>query len=177
MKIVRVTVTPIAFRDPPLLNASGIHEAFALRSIIEVESDTGYIGLGESYGDAPALAIQQQVQTQLIGLDPFNLNGLRAIVQATVAAHKPESLSGAELAPGSHASKAVSNAYSAFEVAFLDLQAHSLNVPLVDLLGGAIREQIPFSAYLFFKYAEHIDSPYKPDRWGEALNEEQIVAQ
>ena len=58
MKIVRVTVTPIAFRDPPLLNASGIHEPFALRSIIEIESDNGYIGLGESYGDAPALAIQ-----------------------------------------------------------------------------------------------------------------------
>ncbi|MBI6605544.1 MULTISPECIES: glucarate dehydratase family protein [Pseudomonas] len=177
MKIVRVTVTPIAFRDAPLLNASGIHEPFALRSIIEVESDTGYIGLGESYGDAPALAIQQRVQPQLIGLDPFNLNGLRAIVQATVAAHAPTSLPGAELAPGSHASKAVSNAYSAFEVALLDLQAHALNVPLVDLLGGAIRERIPFSAYLFFKYAEHVDSPYAPDHWGEALNEQQIVAQ
>ena len=177
MKIVRVTVTPIAFRDPPLLNASGIHEPFALRSIIEVESDTGYIGLGESYGDAPALAIQQRMQPQLIGLDPFNLNGLRAIVQATVAAHTPASLPGAELAPGSHASKAVSNAYSAFEVALLDLQAHALNVPLVDLLGGAIRERIPFSAYLFFKYAEHVGAPYAPDPWGEALNEQQIVAQ
>ncbi|EGH34616.1 mandelate racemase/muconate lactonizing enzyme family protein, partial [Pseudomonas syringae pv. japonica str. M301072] len=86
-----------AVRDPPLLNASGIHEPFALRSIIEVESDNGYIGLGESYGDAPALAIQQQVQNQLIGLDPFNLNQLRSIVQATVAAHKPASLAGAEL--------------------------------------------------------------------------------
>jgi glucarate dehydratase len=142
-----------------------------------VESDTGYIGLGESYGDAPALAIQQRVQPQLIGLDPFNLNGLRAIVQATVAAHTPASLPGAELAPGSHASKAVSNAYSAFEVALLDLQAHALNVPLVDLLGGAIRERIPFSAYLFFKYAEHVGAPYAPDPWGEALNEQQIVAQ
>lgn len=66
MKIKRVTVTPIAFRDPPLLNASGIHEPFALRSIIEIESDNGYIGLGESYGDAPALAIQQQLQDKLI---------------------------------------------------------------------------------------------------------------
>ncbi|OUM07876.1 glucarate dehydratase [Pseudomonas syringae] len=177
MKITRVTVTPIAFRDPPLLNASGIHEPFALRSIIEVETDNGYIGLGESYGDAPALAIQQQVQHQLIGVDPFNLNLLRNIVQATVAAHKPVSLAGAELAPGSHASKAVSNAYSAFEVAFLDVQARSLNRPLVDLLGGAIRDRIPFSAYLFFKYAQHADTPYAPDSWGEALNEEQIVAQ
>ncbi|WP_263262269.1 glucarate dehydratase family protein [Pseudomonas entomophila] len=177
MKIIRVTVTPIAFRDPPLLNASGIHEPYALRSIIEVESDNGYIGLGESYGDAPALAIQQALQAPLIGLDPFNLNGLRQVVQATVAAHKPASVQGAELAPGSHASKAVSNAYSAFEVAFLDLQARSLNVPLVDLLGGAVRERVPFSAYLFFKYAQHVGAPYPADTWGEALSEAQIVAQ
>ncbi|MBF7141231.1 MULTISPECIES: glucarate dehydratase family protein [Pseudomonas] len=177
MKITRVTVTPIAFRDPPLLNASGVHEPWALRSIIEVESDNGYIGLGESYGDAPALAIQQALQSQLIGLDPFNLNALRTVVQATVASHKPASLAGAELAPGSHASKAVSNAYSAFEVAFLDLQARSLNLPLVDLLGGAVRDRVPFSAYLFFKYAQHVASPYAADNWGEALSEAQIVAQ
>ncbi len=169
LKIVHVTVTPIAFRDPPLLNASGIHEPFALRSIIEIESDTGYIGLRQSYGDARRWRSSSRYSHSSSRLDPFNLNQLRAIVQATVAAHKPASLAGAELAPGSHASKAVSNAYSAFEVAFLDLQAHSLNVPLVDLLGGAIRDQIPFSAYLFFKYATHIDSPYKPDSWGEAL--------
>ncbi len=177
MKITRVTVTPIAFRDPPLLNASGIHEPYALRSIIEVESDNGYIGLGESYGDAPALAIQMAVKDGLIGLDPFNLNGLRQVVIDSVAKHKPASIAGAELAPGSHASKAVSNAYSAFEVALLDLQAHSLNRPLTDLLGGAVRDRVPFSAYLFFKYAEHIDSPYPADAWGEALDEAQIVAQ
>lgn len=177
MKITRVTVTPIAFKDAPLLNASGIHEPYALRSIIEVETDNGHFGLGESYGDAAALAVLDKVKTQLIGLDPFNLNRLRAIVKATVAGMSPANNAGAELAPGSHASKAVSNAYSAFEVALLDVQARYLNVPLVDLLGGAVRTDIPFSAYLFFKYAEHIDSPYKPDAWGEALSEEQIVAQ
>ncbi len=53
MKITRVTVTPIAFRDPPLLNASGIHEPFALRSIIEIESDNGYIGLGKATATHP----------------------------------------------------------------------------------------------------------------------------
>jgi glucarate dehydratase len=177
LKIKRVTVTPIAFRDPPLLNASGIHEPFALRSIIEIESDNGYIGLGESYGDAPALAIQDALKSELIGLDPFNLNHLREVVKSVVAKHRPATLAGAELAPGSHASKAVSNAYSAFEVAFLDLQARSLNLPLVDLLGGRCRDEVPFSAYLFFKYAQHIDSPYAPDSWGEALSEQQIVAQ
>ena len=176
MKIKHVRVTPIAFRDAPLLNASGIHEPYALRSIIEVESDNGFIGLGESYGDAPVLSVLQAMQESLVGLDPFDLNGLRARVVKTVAALKPGN-AGAELAPGSHPSKQVANAYSAFEVAFLDLQARSLGMPLVDLLGGAVRDEVPFSAYLFLKYAEHVGSPYKPDRWGEGISPEQIVAQ
>lgn len=176
MRIKHVRVTPIAFRDAPLLNASGIHEPYALRSIIEVESDNGYIGLGESYGDAPVLSVLQAMQESLVGLDPFDLNGLRARVVKTVAALKPGTV-GAELAPGSHPSKQVANAYSAFEVAFLDLQARSLGMPLVDLLGGAVRDEVPFSAYLFLKYAEHVGSPYKPDRWGEGISPEQIVAQ
>lgn len=176
MRIKHVRVTPIAFRDAPLLNASGIHEPYALRSIIEVESDNGYIGLGESYGDAPVLSVLQAMQDSLVGLDPFDLNGLRARVVKTVAALKPGT-AGAELAPGSHPSKQVANAYSAFEVAFLDLQARSLGMPLVDLLGGAVRDEVPFSAYLFLKYAEHVGSPYKPDRWGEGISPEQIVAQ
>src|SRR5262245_30252126 len=177
MKIKHVAVTPIAFKDPPLLNASGIHEPYALRSIIEIESGNGLIGLGESYGDAPVLAILENLKGELVGLDPFDLNGLRARVVAAVARAGPSRSAGAELAPGSHASKAVANAYSAFEVAFLDLQARHLNAPLVDLLGGAVRSEVPFSAYLFFKYAEHIDSPYRADRWGEALTADQIVGQ
>lgn len=180
MKIIRVTVTPIAFKDAPLLNASGIHEPYALRSIIQVETDNGYVGLGESYGDAPALRVLDEVKNMLVGLDPFHLNALRERVNAGVAAVNASVggfASGAVLAPGSHASKAVSNAYSAFEVAFLDVQARYLNAPLVDLLGGKVRDAVPFSAYLFFKYAEHIDSPYRADSWGEALSEEQIVAQ
>lgn len=176
MKIKHVRVTPIAFRDAPLLNASGIHEPYALRSIIEVESDNGYIGLGESYGDAPVLNVLQAMQDTLIGLDAFDLNGLRERVKATVAGMAPP-VAGAELAPGSHPSKQVANAYSAFEVAFLDLQAHYLNIPLVDLLGGAVRNEVPFSAYLFLKYAKHIDATYQPDRWGEGISPEQIVAQ
>jgi glucarate dehydratase len=177
MKIKRVTVTPIAIKDPPLLNASGIHEPFALRSILEVETDNGLAGLGESYGDAPVLATLQLVSEDLAGLDPFDLNGLRARIEAAAGRVQRSAFGGAELAPGSHPSKQVANAYSAFEVALLDVQARHLNAPLVDLLGGSVREHVPFSAYLFFKYAQHIDTPYPEDPWGEAINETQIVAQ
>ena len=177
MKIKRVTVTPIAIKDPPLLNASGIHEPFALRSIIEVETDNGVVGLGESYGDAPVLATLQLVSDDLVGLDPFDLNGLRTRIKAAAGRVQRSAFGGAELAPGSHPSKQVANAYSAFEVALLDVQARYLNAPLVDLLGGSLRKEVPFSAYLFFKYAQHIDTPYPADPWGEAIDEAQIVAQ
>ena len=55
-RIGKVVVTPVAFRDPPLLNVAGVHEPWALRSIIEVEAETGLLGLGEGYGDLDSLA-------------------------------------------------------------------------------------------------------------------------
>jgi len=176
LKIKDVRVTPIAVKDPPLLNASGIHEPYTLRSIIEVEGDDGTIGLSETYGDLPVLSLLQKVGPELIGMNAWSLNDLRGRVNAQLNDVRTSN-AGAELAPGSHPSKQAANAYSAFEVALFDLQARCIGVPLVDLLGGAARDTVPFSAYLFFKYAEHVDSPYAPDRWGEALTVEQIVGQ
>ena len=71
MKITAIRVTPIAISDPPLLNASGVHEPFALRSIIEVETDNGLVGLGETYGDKPVLEGLLRVKDSLIGLSPL----------------------------------------------------------------------------------------------------------
>ena len=41
IRISDVTITPVAFADPPLLNAVGVHEPFALRAIIEIATDAG----------------------------------------------------------------------------------------------------------------------------------------
>lgn len=177
MKLKTIRITPIAFRDPPLLNAIGIHEPYALRTIIELESDTGHIGLGETYGDASIVRLLQAIEPDLPGLDPFNLNGLRARVQAVVRQSQPDTGSSSILAPGTDPSKNVQKLYGALEVALLDLQARYLGLPLVDLLGGRVRDAVPFSAYLFFKYAQHCDAPYPADQWGEALDPEQLVQQ
>ena len=45
VKIVAVVVTPVALKDPPLLNSSGVHEPYALRSIVEVQTDAGITGV------------------------------------------------------------------------------------------------------------------------------------
>jgi len=51
MQILDVVLTPVAFADPPLLNVMGVHEPFALRSVVQVKCEDGIVGLGESYGD------------------------------------------------------------------------------------------------------------------------------
>lgn len=174
-RITDVRVTPIAFRDGPLLNAAGIHEPWALRAIVELETSDGRVGISETYGDEPMLRVLEQAKALVLGLSPFDLNRMEERVRATI---RPGA--GAvefELAPGSHTAKNAAKVTSAFEVAMLDLQGQMVGAPIVDLLGGAVRDAVPYSAYLFFKYAEHVDKPYAPDAWGEAISPAQIVAQ
>ncbi|MGH3174583.1 MAG: hypothetical protein ACRDPF_12080 [Streptosporangiaceae bacterium] len=51
LRISAVTVTLVAFADPPLLNSVGGHEPFALRAMVEVRTDDGLSGLDETYAD------------------------------------------------------------------------------------------------------------------------------
>ncbi len=172
-RIVDVRVTPIAFRDPPLLNVAGVHEPWALRSVIEVEMADGRVGLGESYGDLETLSNLAQVATQLRGLDPFDLNHLTRVVYGLVG-DNPDPGAAFPVA----GDKARASALAAFEVAFLDLQGQILGRPLYQLLGGAVRPSVAYSAYLFYKFARHKDDPgYPADDWGEALTPEQLVQQ
>ena len=62
-----------------------------------------------------------------------------------------------------------------FEVACLDVQGRAFGRPVSDLLGGAVRDAVPFSAYLFYKWAAHPGA--EPDAFGAALDPDGIVAQ
>lgn len=173
MRIADVRVTPIAFRDPPLLNVQGVHEPWALRSIIEVETDGRRIGLGESYGDLATLTALQRIAPTLTGLSPFDLNGL---MRAVYAAFPGEG--GMDEAFPAKGDKARASALGAFEVAFLDLQGQIAGLPLYQLLGGAVRERVNYSAYLFYKFERHRDDPgYPADDWGEVLTHDQMVGE
>ncbi len=69
---------------------------------------------------------------------------------------------------------------SAIEVACLDAQGKLLGRPVSDLLGGKVRDAVPFAAYLFYKWAEHPALDGRPaisDDWGEALDPAGIVEQ
>ena len=177
--ITAIRVTPIAFRDGPLLNAAGIHEPWALRAIVECETSDGRVGISETYGDAPMLRVLDQARALVLGLSPFDLNLMEQRVHAAVRPIVGEGAGAIEfeLAPGSHTAKNASKVTSTFEVAMLDLQGQIVGAPVVDLLGGKVRDAVPYSAYLFFKHAEHIEKPYALDAWGEGISPAQIVAQ
>jgi glucarate dehydratase len=136
--IVAVRVTPIAFRDPPLLNVAGVHEPWALRSIIEVQTRDGRVGLGESYGDLKTLADLNKVAPLLVGLDPFELNALTRVVYANVG-NNPDT--GAQFPP--EGDKARASALGAFEVAFLDLQARILECRCTSCLVARYARRCP----------------------------------
>ncbi len=175
VRITGVRITPIAIRDGPLLNAAGIHQPWALRAIVELETGEGRVGIAETYGDEPMLRALERARPLVLGLSPFELNRMEERARATI---RPEP--GAiqfELAPGSHGAKSAAKVTSALEVAMLDLQGQIVGAPIVDLLGGAVRDLVPYSAYVFFKHAEHIDRTYPADAWGEAVSPAQIVAQ
>ena len=172
-RIARVDVTPVAFSDPPLLNVVGVHQPWALRAIVEVHTDEGSLGLGETYADEAHLARLEAVAAALPGHDPYDLHGLRALVDETLG--REVGGAGASFGGMLDVRSAVDTVYSPFEVACLDVQGRETDRPVSDLLGGAVRDRVPFSGYLFYKWAGHPGAD--DDSWGEALTPDAVVAQ
>src|ERR1700733_1443527 len=158
-----------AFVAPPLLNSVGVHEPFALRAIIEVATDAGLHGLGETYADEQHLAALHAAARAIEGADVYHTE---EIYRRVLALAPPETTIASGLIGRSAATDRV---FSPFEVACLDIQGKAAGLPVADLLGGAVRDEVPFSAYLFYKWAGHPGAD--GDDWGEALDPDGIVAQ
>jgi len=171
IRITGARITPVAFADPPLLNTVGVHQPYALRAIIQLDTDSGLVGLGETYADTRHLARLTAAADAIAGHDVFSLNTIRAAIA--------ERLRGDDAAVGTSgmitSASAVDQVFSPFEVACLDVQGRATGRPVSDLLGGAVRGAIPFSAYLFYKWAAHPGA--EPDSWGQASHPDEIVAQ
>ena len=172
-RITSIEITPVAFHDPPLLNAVGVHQPFALRAIVEVTTDSGLTGLGETYGDAAHLVRLRKAARSLIGLDVFDTNEMQYRVIASLAADSTRGGHGMSgMVTGSSTPDRI---LSPFEVAALDIQGKAIGRPVSDLLGGAVRRSVPFSGYLFYKWAAHPGE--SDDDWGAALDMDGIVRQ
>jgi glucarate dehydratase len=153
MKITDVRWTPAFIPiEAPLRYAFGSHPGFS-RIIVEVHTDEGIVGLGECYGGASREGQLAEMKPMLIGEDPFELERIRWKLAA------PTSLKLFGYVLG----------FAGIEFALLDIQGQAIGKPVCDLIGGRMRDEIPFAAYLFYRYANGKGV-------GEVSNADQMVA-
>lgn len=134
MKIVDFRVTCVAIPTTAKLRHNrGVHPGRLQRTILELITDEGIIGLGEVGGGDQRKAMEKFRQ-HLIGLDPFNLNIIKLRLR-----------SGAYFT-------STALIYAAIETACLDIMGKSLGRPMHMLLGGAVRDRVPFIGYIFWRY-------------------------
>ncbi len=147
MRIADMQVTMVAISDPPLLNAAGLHAPYALRLIVELFSDDGISGLGEIPGSVETEAALNAAREVVIGSDPFQRNALEAALRSWLTVDE-----GGQRGDAPWDARQFMHVLSALEVACLDLVGKAVGRPVCDLLGGRVRDEVPFAAYLFYKY-------------------------
>jgi len=147
MRLAKMHVTPIALGDPPLLNAAGLHAPYALRTVVELVTEDGISGLAEVPGSLSVDALLNEARSVVLGADPLNWHALKARLETYF---QPESSAARGDAPWDQ--RKVVQVFSALDVACLDIAGKVFGVPVATLLGGVVREKVPYSAYLFYKY-------------------------
>jgi glucarate dehydratase len=190
MRITDLLLHPIAIADPPLRSSYGLHAPFALRTIVELKTDSGLTGIAETYGGEGPLAGLEAVRPLVIGMDPFQLAGLwrdlesSAGLAASAAAaparsatvHKLASAAGGRtqtyLVPGENPLDAHARTFAAIEIASLDLIGKAVGKPVCDVIGGRVRDAVRFSAYLFYKHGGGggVGDDAREDEYGEVLD-------
>ncbi|GGV11648.1 putative glucarate dehydratase [Streptomyces litmocidini] len=168
-----VRLTPILVSDPPLLNTQGVHQPHTPRLVVEVVTRGGVSGLGETYGDGVHLDVARPLAEALPGRPVTDVNGLFALAEEAgdVPRHGTDpGVDASGLRGVRTADKLRLSVVSAFETACLDALGRTLGLPVHALLGGKVRDEVEYSAYLFHKWAG-------TDDWGEALDPAGIVAQ
>lgn len=142
-----VIITPIAVTDPPILNAAGLHAPYALRTIVEVVTDDNITGISEIPGNSSIDEALASAAKLIIGMDPVQLNEIRRTLEDHFG---KETATQRGNAPWDQ--RKLVHVFSAIEVACMDIIGKITGLSVVDLLGGKMRERVPFSAYLFYKY-------------------------
>ena len=180
MLITALELHPIAIADPPLRSSYGLHAPFALRTIIELKTDSGLTGIAETYGGEGPLAGLEAVRSRVTGMDPFQLAGLYSELTADAerqAIAGPGGRSQTYLVPGENPLDRHQRTYAAIEIACLDLIGKAVGKPVCDVIGGRVRDAVSFSAYLFYKHGGGggVGDDVREDEYGEVLDPKACV--
>ena len=151
---IRATTVTVPL-EAPLRHANGCHWGRFVRTIVEVETDDGLIGLGEMGGGGEsAEAVFRAMRQYLVGHDPAHLEEMRfKIANPTASLYNNRT-----------------QVLAALEFACLDVLGQAWGVPVSEILGGRLRDRVPFASYLFFRYPNVAGD-------GEVRTIDQLVAQ
>ena len=130
LTITGLKVTPIALPDPPLLAASGCHGPYFLRNVVELTTDAGIVGLGETVGGNGVTDALEKARKVVVGRSAFGYRGFARELLALGA-----------------------GCYAGVEMACLDAAGKASGRRVCELLGGPVHDRVEFAAYLFFRYA------------------------
>ncbi len=134
MKITDLRARTVAIPlNAQLRHNTGVHPGYFLRTVLELITDEGIVGLGEVGGGDQRAALMK-LKPRIIGMDPFDLEAIKLKTLRTIYY-----LSNSRL-------------YGAIEIACLDIQGKAAGVPMNQLLGGKLRDAVPMIAYLFWRY-------------------------
>lgn len=155
MKITDIRPTTVTVPlEAPLRHATGAHWGRFVRTIVEVETDEGIVGLGEMGGGGEsAESAFRAMKSYLVGHNPARLEEMRfKIANPTASLYNNRT-----------------QILAALEFACLDILGQKWNVPVYEILGGKLQSEVPFASYLFFRYA----NPETGE--GEVRTPEQLV--
>jgi len=140
MKIADLRATTVTVPlEAPLRHANGCHWGRFVRTIVEIETDEGLIGLGEMGGGGESAETAfQALKSYLLGRDPARLEELKFLIANPTASlynNRTQML-------------------AAIEFACLDILGQRWGVSVSEILGGRLRDRVPFASYLFFRYPD-----------------------
>jgi glucarate dehydratase len=151
---IRATTVTVPL-EAPLRHANGVHWGRFVRTIVEVETDNGLIGLGEMGGGGEsAEAMFRAMKTYLVGHDPARLEEMRFLIANPTASLYNNR----------------TQIHAALEFACLDILGQAWGVPVCDILGGRVRDSVRFASYCFFRY------PDPKTKAGEVRTIDQLIA-
>ena len=136
MKIARVDVSIINVNFvAPIRWSGGANEDWT-RLVIELHTDDGLVGLGETLGgQVTAALIETEIAPMFLGENPF---------------HVEKMLSKATFVP-LYYGKCGYCAIAGLEVACWDLMGKATGRAVCELLGGRLRDEVPFAAYIYHR--------------------------
>jgi glucarate dehydratase len=151
---IRATTVTVPLKAP-LRHANGAHWGRFVRTIIELETDNGLVGLGEMGGGGEtAEAAFAALKPCVVGHDPSRLEEMRfRIANPTASLYNNRT-----------------QMLAALEFACLDVLGQAWGVPVSEMLGGRLRDRVRFASYCFFRY------PNPKDGAGEVRTIDQLVA-